>query len=107
MNQVICEDCDTVQYCMKNGCVPKVKFESFNGVVKPVVYYFGTPVFWNWNDNVAKPVASFSCVVNHHKLGTCEIYRTSIIIAKLDDGTIVTQNTIYKPLHPKCEFICK
>jgi hypothetical protein len=94
MNQVICEECDTVSHCMKNGCVPKVS-------AKPVVYYLCDPVFWNFNDRVDQPVASFAHVVNHPKLGSCEIYRTSLIIAKLDDGTIETMNTIYKPLQLK------
>jgi len=94
MNQVICEECDTVSHCMKNGCIPKIK--AIDG--KPVVYYFGEPVFWNMHDNVDFPVASFSYVTNHPKLGSCEIYRTSMIISKSDDGTIETRNTIYKPL---------
>jgi hypothetical protein len=94
MNQVICEECDTVSHCMKNGCVPKVKV-AFE---KPVVYYLGEPIFWNYNDKSSQPVARFAHVLNHPKLGACEIYHTSIIIAKLDDGTIETYNTIYKPL---------
>lgn len=94
MNQVICEECDTVSQCMKNGCVPKIKV-AFE---KPVVYYLGEPMFWNYNDNSSQPVAIFAHVLNHPKLGACEIYCTSIIIAKLDDGTIETYNTIYKPL---------
>ena len=89
MNQVICESCNTSSQCMKNGCLPEGK---------PVVYYLCQPVFWDMHGDADLPVASFAYVLNHPRLGACEIYRTSKIIAKLSDGTIETRNTIYKPL---------
>lgn len=66
--------------------------------VKPVVYYVGTPRFWNWNDDPTKPVATLPYVVDHPVLGTCVGVRTSIVLQQRNDGTIETMNTIYKPL---------
>ena len=65
---------------------------------KPVVYYMGTPEFWNWNDNEELPVAYLPYVVNHPRLGRCRDVRTSVVLTKYPDGTIETRNTIYKAL---------
>lgn len=65
---------------------------------KPVVYYMGTPEFWNWNDDERYPVASLPYVVDHPRLGSCRNVRTSVVLCKYFDGTIETKNTIYKPL---------
>lgn len=91
MNTVICNECETVAHCMRNGCIPKVP-------QKPVVHYVGTPVFWNWNENPTQPVASLPLVLDHPRLGKCLNVRTSIVLHKYFDGTIETMNTIYKPL---------
>lgn len=65
---------------------------------KPVVYYGGVARFWNWNDDPKEPVASLPYVINHPKLGTCPDVRTSVVQKVLDDGTIITRNTVYKPI---------
>jgi hypothetical protein len=65
---------------------------------KPVVYYLGVPKFWNWNDDITKPVASLPLVLDHPQLGNCYNVRTSVIVHQYFDGTIETMNTIYKPI---------
>lgn len=91
MNTVICNECETVAHCMRNGCIPKVP-------QKPVVHYVGTAYFWNWNDNPTQPVASLPLVLDHPRLGKCLNVCTSIVLHKYFDGTIETMNTIYKPV---------
>lgn len=93
MNTVICNECETVAHCMKNGCVPKVS-------PKPVVHYVGTPEFWNWNGDITQPVASLPVVLDHPRLGNCYNVRTSVVLREWFDGTIETMNTIYKPYKP-------
>lgn len=65
---------------------------------KPVVYYMGTPEFWNWNDDERYPVASLPYVVDHPRLGSCRNVRTSVVLNVYLDGTIETKNKIYKSL---------
>lgn len=65
---------------------------------KPVVCYLGLPKFWNWNDDPKHPVAGLDYVVGHPRLGNCADVRTSVVEKVLDDGTIITRNTIYKPI---------
>ena len=99
MNRVICNDCETVKHCMQYGCIPKVPVKVPEKLqAKPVVYYAGTPQFYNWNNDVRYPVASLSYVVGHPNLGNCRDVRTSTVLNVYLDGTIETKNTIYRPL---------
>lgn len=93
MNRVICNECETVAYCMNNGCIPKVKLEVEQE--KPIVYYVGVPQFSQWGENT---VARLQYVIDHPVLGNCSDVRTSSVSKVLFDGTIITRNTIYKPL---------
>lgn len=92
MNRVICNECETVQHCMQHGCIPKVKLEVQE---KPEVYYIGTPNFSQWGEHT---VARLQYVIGHPALGNCSDVRTSTVQKVLFDGTIITRNTIYKPL---------
>lgn len=65
---------------------------------KPVVYYLGVPQFVNWDDNPKWPVARLQYVIGHPALGNCADVRTSTVQSVESDGTIVTRNTVYKPL---------
>ena len=65
---------------------------------KPVVYYVGVPEFYNWDGQPDQPVARLQYVIGHPKLGNCRDVRTSTIAKVLFDGTIITRNTVYKPL---------
>lgn len=65
---------------------------------KPTVYYIGVPNFSNWNGQPDQPVAHLQYVIGHPALGNCFDVRTSVVKKVLDDGTIITRNTIYKPL---------
>jgi hypothetical protein len=65
---------------------------------KPTVYYIGVPQFYNWFGNPDQPVARLQYVIGHPALGNCSDVRTSVVQKVLDDGTIETMNTIYKPL---------
>lgn len=65
---------------------------------KPTVYYIGVPKFYNWDGQPDQPVARLQYVMNHPRLGDCPDVRTSVVQKVLDDGTIITRNTIYKPL---------
>lgn len=87
MNRVICEGCTTVNICMTVGCTV--------GEEKPVVYYTGFPVFAKWGEHT---VAYLQYVINHPVLGNCADVRTSSVQKDYDDGTIVTRNTVYKPI---------
>ena len=91
MNRVICDECETVKHCMKYGCIPKVQFEQ----EKPVVYYLGAPNFHQWGEDT---VARLQYVIGHPALGNCTDVRTSTVQKVLFDGTIITRNTVYKPL---------
>lgn len=62
---------------------------------KPVVYYMGVPNFSQWGENT---VAHLQYVIGHPALGNCDDVRTSSVSKVLSDGTIITRNTIYKPL---------
>lgn len=92
MNRVICNECETVQHCMQHGCIPKVKLDVQE---KPVVYYIGQPNFSQWGEHT---VARLEYVIGHPALGNCFDVRTSSVSKVLFDGTIVTRNTVYKPL---------
>jgi hypothetical protein len=94
MTHVICNECETVQHCMKNGCIPKIN--TFKE--KPVVYYIGVPQLYDWNDDERYPVARLQYVLDHPKLGNCRNVRTSTVLNLYFDGTIETKNTIYKPM---------
>lgn len=96
MNRVICSECETVKHCMENGCIPKVKLELQQE--KPVVYYVGLPQFSDWHGNPKWPVAHLPYVIGHPALGNCYDVRTSTVQKVLYDGTIITRNTIYKPV---------
>lgn len=96
MNRVICSECETVKHCMQNGCIPKVNLDLTEG--KPVVYYTGAPRFANWFDNPEQPVAYLEYVIGHPALGNCRNVRTSTVLKVLFEGTIVTRNTVYKPV---------
>lgn len=96
MNRVICDECETVQHCMQYGCIPKVKIEVEQD--KPTVYYIGTPKFSNWDGQPDLPVAHLQYVIGHPALGNCFDVRTSTVQKVLFDGTIITRNTVYKPL---------
>jgi hypothetical protein len=65
---------------------------------KSVVYYIGVPEFYNWNGQPDQVVARLQHVINHPKLGSVNNVRTSLVEKVLEDGTIFTRNTIYKPL---------
>lgn len=93
MNRVICSECETVKHCMENGCIPKVKFEVQQE--KPVVYYVGLPQFSQWGEH---KVAHLAYIIGHPALGNCADVRTSSVKEVLFDGTIITRNTIYKPV---------
>lgn len=92
MNRVICNECETVQHCMQHRCIPKVKLEVQE---KPEVYYIGAPNFSQWGENT---VARLQYVIGHPALGNCADVRTSTVQKVLFDGTIITRNTIYKPV---------
>ena len=92
MNRVICSECETVRHCMENGCIPKVKLEVQE---KPEVYYIGVPNFSQWGEHT---IARLQYVIGHPALGNCSDVRTSSVQKVLFDGTIITRNTIYKPL---------
>lgn len=62
---------------------------------KPTVYYIGTPQFSDWGEH---KVAHLQYVIGHPALGNCADVRTSSVQSVEDDGTIVTRNTIYKPI---------
>ena len=94
MNRVICNECETVQHCMKNGCIPKLDLTEG----KPVVYYTGAPRFANWIGNPDQPVAYLEYVIGHPALGNCRDVRTSTVLKVLFDATIITRNTVYKPV---------
>ena len=94
MNRVICSECETVQHCMKNGCIPKLDLTEG----KPVVYYTGAPRFANWFGNPDQPVAYLEYVIGHPSLGNCKDVRTSTVLKVLFDATIITRNTVYKPV---------
>ena len=96
MNRVICDECETVKHCMQNGCIPKVNLDLTEG--KPVVYYTGAPRFANWFDNPEQPVAYLEYVIGHPALGNCSNVRTSTVLKVLFDATIITRNTVYKPV---------
>lgn len=96
MNRVICDECETVHHCMRNGCIPKVPLDVEQD--KPVVYYIGVPQFYNWDGKADQPVARLQYVIGHPKLGNCFDVRTSTIEKVLFDGTIITRNTVYKAL---------
>jgi len=91
MNRVICNECETVKHCMQHGCIPKVKLEDD----KPVVYYVGAPQFSQWGEH---QVAHLQYIIGHPALGNCSDVRTSSVSKVLFDGTIITRNTIYKPV---------
>ena len=93
MNRVICNECETVQHCMQHGCIPKVKLDVEQE--KPVVYYIGVPNFSQWGEHT---VARLQYVIGHPALGNCSDVRTSSVSKVLFDGTIITRNTVYKPL---------
>ena len=97
MNRVICNECETVQHCMQHGCIPKVAYVE-QEQEKPVVYYIGVPQFSNWNGDPKQPVAHLQYVIGHPALGDCFDVRTSVVRKVLFDGTIITRNTVYKPL---------
>jgi hypothetical protein len=80
---------------MQHGCIPKVAYVEQE---KPVVYYLGVPQFYNWDDDVRYPLARLQYVIGHPKLGNCSDVRTSTIAKVLFDGTIITRNTVYKPI---------
>lgn len=65
---------------------------------KPTVYYIGTPKFSNWDGQPDQPVAHLQYVIGHPALGNCFDVRTSTVQKVLFDGTIITRNTVYKPL---------
>jgi hypothetical protein len=65
---------------------------------KATVYYIGVPQFYNWNDDVRYPVAGLQYIMGHPRLGNCYDVQTSVVQKVLDDGTIITRNTIYKPI---------
>jgi hypothetical protein len=94
MTCTICDECETVKHCMQYGCIPKVSVIK----EKPVVYYLGVPQFYDWNDDERYPVATLSYVIGHPKLGNCRDVRTSKVLNVYFDGTIETNNTIYKPM---------
>lgn len=107
MNTVICEECETVQHCIINGCIPKVQMHAEQQTYKicksphagkAVVYYDGKPEFLFWNNDLTKPIARLPMIYGHPKLGHCADVRTSLIKELLRDGTICTMNTIYKPV---------
>jgi hypothetical protein len=81
---------------MQNGCIPKANLDLTEG--KPVVYYTGAPRFANWFDNPEQPVAYLEYVIGHPALGNCSNVRTSTVLKVLFDATIVTRNTVYKPV---------
>lgn len=91
MNRFICNECETVKHCMQHGCIPKVKLEDD----KPVVYYLGAPQFSQWGEH---QVAHLQYVIGHPVLRNCSDVRTSSVSKVLFDGTIITRNTIYKPV---------
>lgn len=62
---------------------------------KPTVYYIGVPQFSQWGEY---QVAHLQYVIGHPALGNCSNVRTSSVRKVLFDGTIITRNTIYKPL---------
>jgi hypothetical protein len=62
---------------------------------KPTVCYLGVPQFSDWGEH---KVAHLQYVIGHPALGDCADVRTSSVQSVEDDGTIVTRNTIYKPL---------
>lgn len=64
---------------------------------KPVVFYIGIAQFFNWNGQPDQVVARLPFVIDHPKLGNCYDVRTSTVQKVLDDGTIITRNTLYKP----------
>lgn len=65
---------------------------------KAVVYYIGVPNFSNWGGQPDQPVAHLQYVIGHPALGNCFDVRTSTVQKVLFDGTIITRNTVYKPL---------
>ena len=60
---------------------------------KPTVCYLGAPQFSEWGEH---KVAHLQYVIGHPALGNCSNVRTSSVQEVLDDGTIITRNTIYK-----------
>jgi hypothetical protein len=83
---------------MQYGCIPKVENALNTMQEKPVVYYIGVPQFSNWNDDTKQSVARLQYVIGHPALGNCFDVRTSTVCKVLFDGTIITRNTVYKPL---------